>query len=60
MGEHKLFLLTLSAHAQRGLLYLGLCVCVSVCLLSHLSPTERLFVLKTLPCTQRAKVWGFA
>ena len=30
------------------------CVCVSVCLLSHISPTERLFVLKTLSCTQRA------
>ena len=35
-----------------------LCVCVSVCLcvclLSHISPTERLFVLKTLSRTQRA------
>ena len=31
-----------------------LCVCLSVCLLSHISPTERLFVLKTLSCTQRA------
>ena len=30
-----------------------LCVCVSVCLLSHISPTKRLFVLKTLSCTQR-------
>ena len=30
------------------------CVCVSVCLLSHISPTERLFVLKTLSRTQRA------
>ena len=29
-------------------------VCVSVCLLSHISPTERLFVLKTLSRTQRA------
>ena len=29
-------------------------VCVSVCLLSHISPTKRLFVLKTLSCTQRA------
>ena len=47
-------LLTLGAHAQRGLQYLGLCVCVSVCLLSHISPTERLFVLKTLSRTQRA------
>ena len=27
---------------------------VSVCLLSHISPTERLFVLKTLSHTQRA------
>ena len=31
-----------------------LCVCLSVCLLSHISPTERLFVLKTLSRTQRA------
>ena len=29
-------------------------VCVCVCLLSHISPTERLFVLKTLSRTQRA------
>ena len=29
-------------------------VCVCVCLLSHISPWERLFVLKTLSCTQRA------
>ena len=29
-------------------------VCLSVCLLSHISPTERLFVLKTLSRTQRA------
>ena len=43
-------LLTLGAHAQRGLQYLGLCVC----LLSHISPTEGLFVLKTLSRTQRA------
>ena len=33
---------------------LCVCVCVCVCLLSHISPTERLFVLKTLPRTQRA------
>ena len=32
----------------------GLCVCVSVCLLSHISPMERLFVLKTRSRTQRA------
>ena len=30
------------------------CVCVSVCLLSHISPTERLFVLKTLSRTHWA------
>ena len=30
------------------------CLCVSVCLLSHISPMERLFVLKTLSRTQRA------
>ena len=30
------------------------CVCVCVCLLSHISPTERLFVLKTLSRTQQA------
>ena len=29
-------------------------VCLSVCLLSHISPTERLFVLKTLSRTQWA------
>ena len=29
-------------------------VCLSVCLLSHISPMERLFVLKTLSRTQRA------
>ena len=32
----------------------GLSVCVCVCLLSHISPMERLFVLKTLSRTQRA------
>ena len=42
--------LTLGAHAQRGLRYLGL----SVCLLSQISPLERLFVLKILSRTQRA------
>ena len=35
----------------------------SVCLLSHISPLERLFVLKTLSSTQRAtkvkNLWGF-
>ena len=30
-------------------------VCLCVCLLGHISPTERLFVLKTLSHTQRAK-----
>ena len=34
-----------------------------VCLLSHISPLERLFVLKTLSRTQRAtkvkNMWGF-
>ena len=29
-------------------------VCLSVCLLSHISPMERLFVLKTLSRTQQA------
>ena len=34
--------------------------CLSVCLLSHISPMERLFVLKTLSRTQRAtKVKNF-
>ena len=48
-------LLTLSAHA------LTLSVCLSVCLLSHISPLERLFILKTLSRTQRAtKVKKFA
>ena len=40
--------LTLGAHAQEG--YCSW----SVCLLSHISPLERLFVLKTLSRTQRA------
>ena len=31
-----------------------LSVCLSVCPLGHISPTERLFVLKTLSRTQRA------
>ena len=31
------------------------CVCVSVCPLSHISPLGLLFVVKTLPRTQRAK-----
>ena len=36
-------------------LFIGsVCVCLSVCLLSHISPMERLFVLKTLSRTQRA------
>ena len=30
-------------------------LCLSVCLLSHISPTERIFVLKMLSRTQRAK-----
>ena len=34
--------------------YGSVCVCVCVCLLSHISPTDRLFVLKTLSRTQRA------
>ena len=42
--------------------YSSRAVCVSVCLLSDISPLERLFVLKTLSHTQRAtKVkffWG--
>ena len=39
---------------------MGLSVCLCVCLLSHISPTERLFVLKTLSRTQwAAKVKKF-
>ena len=49
--EPGLQLLTLNAHAQRELQYLGLCVC----LLSHISPTERLFVLKTGSRTQQVR-----
>ena len=30
-------------------------VCLSVCLLSHISPTDRMFVLKTLSRTQRVR-----
>ena len=39
------------------------CACLCVCLLSHISPLERLFVLKILSRTQRAtevkNLWGF-
>ena len=34
--------------------YCSLSVCLFVCLLSHISPMKRLFVLKTLSRTQRA------
>ena len=45
-------LLTLGAHEQRGLQYL---VCVCVCLsVNHISPMERLFVLKRLSHRQQA------
>ena len=39
-----------------GLISEGYCswVCLCVCLLSHISPMEHLFVLKTLSCTQQA------
>ena len=33
---------------------LSLCVCVSVCLLRHISVLERLFILKILSRTQQA------
>ena len=33
--------------------YCSRSVCLCVCLLSHISPMKRLFVLKTLSCTQR-------
>ena len=40
---------------------MDLCVCLSVCLLSHILPMERLFTLKTLSRTQRAtKIVGFS
>ena len=42
-----------------GVTVLGLWSGVSVCLLSHISPIERLFTLKTLSHTQRAtKICG--
>ena len=50
------------ACAARVTVVVSVClrVCVSVCLLSHISPMERLFVLKTLSRTQRAtKVKNF-
>ena len=43
--------LTLGAHAQEGYCSRH---CQSVCLLSHISPLEHLFVLKILSRTQRA------
>ena len=49
--------LTFGAHAQQGLLQLGLSVCLSVCLCVcpfNVSPLERLFVLKTIPRIQGA------
>ena len=52
-----ILVLTLGAHGQLGYCNLGLC------LLSHISPLECLFVLKILSRTQRAtevkNVWGF-
>ena len=56
-------LLTLGVHAQEGYCSRPVCVCVRVCLLSHISPLECLFVLKILSRTQRAgrskNLWGF-
>ena len=56
--------LTLGAHAQEGYCSRLVCVCVGVCLLSHISPLERLFILKILSRTQRAtevkKIVGFS
>ena len=48
--EFNQYLLTLSTHAQRGLLQSSVCVHLSV---SRNSPLERLFVLKLLSRTQR-------
>ena len=39
---------------RRRVTVVVLSVCVSVCLLSQISPLERLFVLKVLSRTQRA------
>ena len=51
-------LTTIIAHMRRRVTVVGsvcvcvcVCVCVSVCLLSHISPLERLFVLKILSRT---------
>ena len=50
---HTYMYLTLGAHAQEGYgSWVCVCVCVSVC--CHISPLERLFVLKILSRTQRA------
>ena len=46
--------------ARVTVVIVSVCVCVCVCLLSHISPQEHLFVLKTLSRTQRAmKVKNF-
>ena len=39
---------------RRRVTVVVLSVCVCVCLLSHISPLERLFILKILSRTQRA------
>ena len=49
----SIILLTLGAHAQRGLYCSWVCVsvCLCVCLLLYISPLECLFVSKTIPST---------
>ena len=53
-NKSLLFINPRRACAARVTVVGSVCVCVCVCLLSHISPMERLFVLKTLSRTQRA------
>ena len=50
----NVFTLINPRHACAGWVCVSVCVHVCVCLLSHISPLERLFILKILSRTERA------